>query len=94
MMDMPADVSADILRELREVKLELAELRSVVQARPRAESKHCSKAEAADLLHCSTRHVNRLIATGRLQATRVTPGGSSRVLISRASVDALLGVPR
>lgn len=43
-------------------------------------------AEAAKLLGCSQRQVRRLIACGRLEASKLNPGGSSRVLVSRTSI--------
>jgi excisionase family DNA binding protein len=46
--------------------------------------------EASALLQCSPRSVHRLLAVGRLRATKLTAGGSSRLLIAKHSVDALL----
>jgi excisionase family DNA binding protein len=46
--------------------------------------------EAARELRCSERQVRRLLATGRLRATKLAMGGSSRALIARAELDRLL----
>jgi len=46
--------------------------------------------QAAAELHCHPRTVRRYIATGRLRIVRLATGGSSRVLIDRASLEALL----
>lgn len=46
--------------------------------------------EAAEALRCSPRQVRRLVSSGRLRATKIASGGSSRVLVTRGSVDALL----
>lgn len=53
-------------------------------------SKRLTIEEAANSLRCSPRQVRRLLATGRLRATRIASGGSSRVLVTKRSVDALL----
>jgi excisionase family DNA binding protein len=50
--------------------------------------------EAAQYLACSERQIRRLIRTGRLAASRITPGGSSRVLIDRASIQRVLAEGR
>lgn len=47
-------------------------------------------AEAAQACRCSERQIRRLLSSGRLRATRLTSGGSSRLLITKRSVDALL----
>ena len=52
---------------------------------------HLTVSEVARELRQSERSVRRLVATGRLQAAKTMQGGSSRVLVSRASLDALLG---
>jgi len=50
-----------------------------------------TKAEAAQILRCSERTIQKHCRAGRLQATRAVDGpGSSRVLITRASIAALL----
>lgn len=46
--------------------------------------------EAAAMLRCHTSTVKRFIAQGRLKATQLASGGTSRVLVCRASVEALL----
>ncbi len=46
--------------------------------------------EAAEVLRTSERNVRRLISTGRLRATKLGTGGSSRVLIARVELDRLL----
>ena len=49
-----------------------------------------SVSEAADLLRCSARSVRRMLSTGRLRASKLASGGSSRLLIARAEVERLL----
>jgi excisionase family DNA binding protein len=46
--------------------------------------------ETAEILRCSPRQVRRLIALGRLRASKLEKGGSSRVLIARSEVDRLI----
>jgi excisionase family DNA binding protein len=46
--------------------------------------------ETAEILRCSPRLVRRLIALGRLHASKLEKGGSSRVLIARSEVDRLI----
>lgn len=69
-----------------------AAVRDELDARaPESRPATCSVAEAARELNITTRTVKRWISDGRLQASRVVPGGgSSRVRITRASVDRLL----
>jgi excisionase family DNA binding protein len=47
-------------------------------------------AEAAKQLRCCERQVRKLIAAGRLNATKLAHGGSSRVLISQEAIDQLV----
>jgi excisionase family DNA binding protein len=47
--------------------------------------------EVAAELRCSERQVRRLIAAGQLNASRFTKGGSSRVMVARASLERLIG---
>ena len=54
-------------------------------SRPRGPA-HLTIAEAALELRCSQKTVRRMLATGRLHATKLAAGGSSRVLIARAEV--------
>lgn len=51
---------------------------------------HVKIGEAASALGVSTRQVRRLISAGRLQASKLATGGSSRVLIARAEIERLL----
>ena len=48
--------------------------------------------EVASELCCSTRHVRRLIALGRIRSARTTLSGSSRVLVQRSELDRFLQV--
>jgi excisionase family DNA binding protein len=69
-----------------------AAMRDELDARaPASRPSTCSVAEAARELNTTTRTIKRWISAGRLHASRVVPGaGSSRVRITRASVDRLL----
>lgn len=49
----------------------------------------CSVAEAAAELGTTPRNIRRWISTGRLRASRAVMAGSSRVRITRASVDGM-----
>lgn len=51
---------------------------------------HVGVSDAARQLGCSVRQVRRLIATRRLEASKLTPSGSSRVLVSQLSIDRVL----
>ena len=46
--------------------------------------------EVATELRCSTRHVRKLIALGRIKTTRLTHGRSSRVHIPRTELERLI----
>lgn len=50
----------------------------------------CTVDEAAAVARTSTRNVRRWIRSGRLTAVRLVPGGSSRVLVPRSSIESLL----
>lgn len=50
----------------------------------------CLMAEVRARLHCGRGKVNRLIREGRLRAVKLETGGSSRVMISRESLERLL----
>jgi excisionase family DNA binding protein len=59
-------------------------------SKPRQESGRMTVVAAAKKLGCSTRHVRRLVATGRLRSSKLTQGGSSRLFILREDVVRLL----
>lgn len=69
-----------------------AAVRDELGARPPTPARPatCTVAEAARELGTSTSTIKRWIATGRLQASRAVLSGSSRVRISRESVDRLM----
>lgn len=50
--------------------------------------------EAASELRCTTRHVRKLVAQGRLRGEKVSTGGSSRLLIPRREIERLLTAAR
>jgi excisionase family DNA binding protein len=81
-------------RELAEL-IAVAVRRELASQRPvpahAARNERLTIKEAAERLRCSERHVRRLIALQRLSATRLTAGGSSRVMVSRASLERLIG---
>lgn len=51
---------------------------------------HLTVREAAGVLRCGEHNVRRLVRKGLLENAGLTRGGSSRVLIPRASLEALL----
>jgi excisionase family DNA binding protein len=65
-----------------------AELAAAAPSRA-PQSEHVTVMEAAQLIGCSERHVGRLVRVGRLAATRLQLSGSSRVRVSRRSVEQL-----
>lgn len=88
-------MSADLTHELAllrdELKLMRAEIRALSRPAP-APSKHprLTIAETAAELRCHPRTVRTYVATGRLTEVRLTASGSSRALITRESIEALL----
>ena len=83
-----AAVRAEIRAEIDALRAELATLTA---KDPPTLPAHLTLAEAARELRCSSKTVRRLISTGRLASSRSTEGpGSSRVLVPRAGVEALL----
>lgn len=46
--------------------------------------------EVAEILLCSSRHVRKLIAMGRIKSTRLTTGRSARVRIPHSEVERIL----
>lgn len=65
------------------------ELRSLtLPARPKTST--MTVKETADEIKQSTKTVRNLVKSGRLKAAKLKPGGSSRILILRASVEQLL----
>ena len=84
-------IRAVVRPDLDALRAEIETLRAQLEAGARAPSnERLTINEAAAALHCSTRNVRRLIATGRLRATKVANAGSSRLLITKRSVAALL----
>jgi excisionase family DNA binding protein len=85
---------ARLVVHLTEGELEAIIERAVARAleagrEPKPE--HLTAREAAAALRCSDRHVRRLVATGQLSAmTKLGQGGSSRLLVPRSAVEALL----
>lgn len=80
-------------------ELESLVMRAVERALAAAhvpESQSCAEpalvtlGECAKELRCSQSKVRRLLNSGRLKASRLASGGSSRVLITRASIETLL----
>lgn len=47
-------------------------------------------AEACNVLRTSRRNLSRLVASGRIHALRPSEGGSSKLLVPRASVESYL----
>lgn len=87
---MIVTLTLDELGELIDHRVRAA-MRDELGARPPAKaSPTLSVAEAATLLGASKSTVKRWISTGRLQASRAVLSGSSRVRISRESVDRVL----
>ena len=46
--------------------------------------------EVATVLRCSSRHVRRLVSIGRITGVHGAEGGSSRLLVPRASIESYL----
>lgn len=68
-----------------------AAVRDELDARaPASRPATCSVAEAARELSITPRTVKRWISAGRLHASRPVMGGSSRLRITRESIDRLL----
>lgn len=82
--------SSEQLAELIEAAVSRALVHQRAEAPAPLARARLTVAETAEILRCSPRHVRRLIALGRLRASKLEKGGSSRVLIARSEVDRLI----
>lgn len=62
-------------------------VRAELAAQRNPQPAQMSVLEAAHALGCTERHVRRLVRVGRIRATKLTNGGSSRVRIARADIE-------
>ena len=87
---MLVTLTADELGQMIDNRVRNA-VRDELDARaPASRPATCSVAEAARELNTTPRTVKRWISAGRLHASRPVLGGSSRLRITRDSVDRLL----
>jgi excisionase family DNA binding protein len=87
------EVTAIISSEVRKAVAEALASHGERSA-PSSSNSHMTAQEAADALRCSPRQIRRLIGSGRLQAAKLSSGGSSRLLVTLSSVDRLLAEAR